>query len=85
MRPFRICHLVRQQRMRTAKPSTIRNEPFINKTEPVNQIVISPIGQRLHSYQGAYASTINVLTLDPESYDKPYFDGSQVAYTVAQI
>ena len=52
------------------------------------QIVTAPIGANVYTLpNGAYSSNISgtIYYVYGSTYYKPYFDGSQVAYTVAQI
>jgi hypothetical protein len=64
------------------------NGTFYQSNGALYQVVTAPIGADVYTLPyGAYATTFNGSTyyVSGSTYYKPYFDGSQVAYTVAQV
>ena len=70
---------------------TARSAPTRCSTVPAAagyQIVTAPIGADVYTLPiGAYSTNINgtIYYVSGSTYYKPYFDGSQVAYTVTQV
>jgi hypothetical protein len=64
------------------------NATFYQPNGAGYQIVTAPIGANVYTLpNGAYSTNINGSTyyVYGSTYYKPYFDGSQVAYTVTQV
>ena len=84
----RICRRVRTMAYAYGATFYYVNGTFYQQNGAGYEIVTAPIGANVYTLpNGAYSTTINGSTyyVSGSTYYKPYFDGSQVAYTVAQV